>query len=323
VPNQQVTQSFPNMVWSEVTLAINPRDATQRVVAAKWLNVSSDECTVLPLYLDSSGARWTAVAIPLPFGATGSCNASLAWGDGSDVFLAVSALTPASGGTGAGVYVYRSSDAGQTWSAPVAVPDGVDFPSLAFDPTRHTLYLVARDAAWYVTFAQSSDGATWEPPLRISVATSPLPSAPSIAVGTSQILAVWTADFFVTTTWSSDGGQTFSYPLLTAPRRFPGPKLGRSLPAHLRAVVPGREASVQCKERGRRGRERVRGGGGRTRQAAPVAILRLCHSGCASSSWTRRASMVSITASESSSGMMLLSRAPSARQRQTSSASCA
>jgi len=109
------------------------------------------------------------------------------------------------------VFVSRSSDGGQTWSAPATLPEqlpGSDryFQWSRVDPSTGDLYVAYKDSrldprriATDVYLSRSTDGgSTWEPPLRLSSASSDASGSSfqygdyqGLAVSDGQVYAAW------------------------------------------------------------------------------------------------------------------------------------
>jgi len=228
--NIQITHSKGSQARCDVAVAVHALDAQKLVTAAKYIPaVAEEHCYVDVHYSTDSGATWkSANALILPPGASGSKAPSLAWDKSGTLFLALAALRSDSAGRGAGVYVYRSTDGGLNWSAPVHVNVGNDFPALACDPRDGTVYLVGWELQEIRCARTSDSGATWT----LTMSAGQVKklndvhtgyfydvSPPSICVGnespaSSTVLVTWFADGEILGAYSKNGAHTFSNPAL-------------------------------------------------------------------------------------------------------------
>jgi len=156
---------------------------------------ASRPCSCLDLVVSTDAARsYTRRPTPIPTGA-GLFGASTAADPTRPGSFAV--LTTDSDGN---VLVYRTPDAGVTWTGPTAFGVAgatVDEPWLAFSPTGVLgagWKAIAPDRSYAYEATVSHDGgATFEAPIRISSATSPAPD-PYVPAGDDTTSIVLTGD---------------------------------------------------------------------------------------------------------------------------------
>ena len=121
MPNVQVTfDTDLNNARSESSLAINPNNLLQVVAASKkFADIHTYNFTLATEYSTDGGQTWSpSSALGLPQGATVMTDPTLAWDDSNNVFLVgLTGYNPPAWDT-IGIVIYKSSDGGQTWSAP-------------------------------------------------------------------------------------------------------------------------------------------------------------------------------------------------------------
>jgi hypothetical protein len=171
MPNTQVTHSAgPNNARSESSVAINPRHPRQLVSASKkFHNILTYDFTLATEYSHDGGQTWNdSPALALPAGATVMTDPTLAWDDAGNVFLVgLTGNNPPTFNT-IGIVIYKSSDAGVTWSAPNPIHNsaGDDKQWAAGDgnpasPFHGNVYAVWDDVGG-MDYARTTDhGATW------------------------------------------------------------------------------------------------------------------------------------------------------------------
>ena len=119
--NVQVTyDTSTNNARSESSVAINPNNPDQIVAASKkFADIQTYDFTLATEYSTDGGNTWQASPeLALPEGATVMTDPTLAWDDSNNVFLVgLTGYDPPTWDT-IGIVIYRSSDGGQSWSAP-------------------------------------------------------------------------------------------------------------------------------------------------------------------------------------------------------------
>jgi len=161
--------------------------------------------------------------------------------DAFDLITMASSKTPQTS-----IAVIRSTDGGDTWSAPIIVApaapvnitkdlypnlgirDGAPLPSIAADPDSGAVYIVWEDASFSgdhdgIAIARSFDGGvTWAPPVEVNGAPDAAAFTPAVAVASDRTVGVFYYDTredvpgaaaFRATAWiatSSDSGATWS-----------------------------------------------------------------------------------------------------------------
>ena len=128
--NTQVTfDSIKNNARSESNIAINPNNPLQIVAASKrFVNITDYNFSLATEYSPDGGQNWhNSVALATP-GFTVMTDPTLAWDDSGNVFLVGLAGTlnpppppPDLFQTTTGIVVYKSTDAGKTWSPPITI----------------------------------------------------------------------------------------------------------------------------------------------------------------------------------------------------------
>jgi hypothetical protein len=221
--NVQVTyDTSKNNARSESSVAINPNNPDQIVAASKeFADIETYNFTLATEYSTDAGQTWQASPeLALPEGATVMTDPTLAWDDSNNVFLVgLTGNNPPAWDT-IGIVIYKSSDGGQTWSAPNPIHNspGDDKQWAASDtspssPFHGNVYAVWDNGA--IAFARTTDhGATWTGTSGAAAGT-PIASGetvyPEITVsdtGTVYVVSTDTASL-VAMMVSADGGDSF------------------------------------------------------------------------------------------------------------------
>lgn len=155
---------------SESSLAINPNN-TQQIVAGskKFIDYHNYDFTLATSYSSDGGLHWNDSA---PFallpGWTGISDPAIVWDDSGNVFLVGLAFNNPPAGDTIGIAVYKSTDGGQTWSAPnlIHTSAGDDKQWAAGDGNPaspfHGRVYAAWDGPGGLCFARTLDhGGTW------------------------------------------------------------------------------------------------------------------------------------------------------------------
>jgi hypothetical protein len=221
--NVQVTyDTSTNNARSESSVAINPNNPDQIVAASKkFADIQTYDFTLATEYSTDGGNTWQASPeLALPEGATVMTDPTLAWDDSNNVFLVgLTGYDPPTWDT-IGIVIYRSSDGGQSWSAPNPIHNSTadDKQWVAGDaspssPFRGNVYTVWDNDS--IAFARTTDhGATWTGTSG-AAAGAPIASGgtvyPEITVsdtGTVYVVSTDTASL-VAMMVSTDGGDSF------------------------------------------------------------------------------------------------------------------
>lgn len=206
----EIRVSGPAHGGAETAIAINPANTT-RVIAGS--NGPYQGQTMW--YSADSGATWTRAADLA--GANICCDPTVAWsGSGTRAYTAT---------LGNGVYVYRSTDNGQTWSTNLVVPttnSQVDKEYLHVDthptsPRYENVYI-----CWHLNnvqkFSRSTDmGVTFSSPVTFS--SAPTGIGCDLASDTAgNVYYVYPADGVqqIVLLKSTDGGASFAAPVVVA-----------------------------------------------------------------------------------------------------------
>lgn len=215
----------------EPCLAVNPRDP-RNLLAASELSTPPTIATYVSF---DGGLTWcSGGALPLPASASGGGNVSAAF-DGAGRGFVCSLLIAADSSKGAArsVAVWRTTDGGRTFSAPVAVAGygGLDRPWLDIEPqwpwTIHVAWSEGSSSAGLTTdllYARSFDaGRTFETPRTLASDPTGLGN-PMVACGPTGLISINYSTgsgalendpdepATVTVVCSQDGGQTFAAP---------------------------------------------------------------------------------------------------------------
>jgi hypothetical protein len=221
--NVQVTyDTSTNNARSESSVAINPNNPDQIVAASKkFADIQTYDFTLATEYSTDGGNTWQASPeLALPKGATVMTDPTLAWDDSNNVFLVgLTGYDPPTWDT-IGIVIYKSSNGGQTWSAPNPIHNSAadDKQWVAGDsnpssPFRGNVYTVWDNNG--IAFARTTDhGATWTGTSG-AAAGAPIASGdtvyPEITVsdtGTVYVVSTDTASL-VAMMVSTDGGDSF------------------------------------------------------------------------------------------------------------------
>jgi hypothetical protein len=226
VANIQVTHDNNiNNARSESSLVVNPNNPSQVVAASKkFNNIQTYDFTLATEYSTNGGQTWNDSApFALPTGSTVMTDPTMAWDDSGNVFLVglVGNNPPTWDATG--IAIYKSTDGGQTWSAPKLIhsSSGDDKQWAAGDanpasPHHGNVYAVWDDSGG-IDFARTKNhGTNW---IGAGTAASPPITAtftdgcvyPEIDVsddGTIYVASINSSEIHLHI--STDGGDTWS-----------------------------------------------------------------------------------------------------------------
>jgi hypothetical protein len=220
MPNIQVTHGASlNDARSESVILINPNNPEQIVGASrKCKNLNAYDFTVATVYSTDGGIKWHDSAPLATPGWSGLSDPALAWDDSGHVFLVGAAIKNPPTIDYVGIAVYKSTDGGQTWSAPNLIHTSSedekpwaagDSGSVSF---HGRVYLVWDDGT-DLRFARTLDhGNTW-----IGAGSQPAGSildnnsfSPEINVAANgDIYLVWISGNEIKMLVSTDGGDSF------------------------------------------------------------------------------------------------------------------
>lgn len=223
MPNIQVTHNTSlNNARSESCIVVNPNNPMQVVSSSKkFNNIQTYDFILATEYSTDGGLSWNDSA-PLPTpGFTLLTDPTLAWDDVGNIYLVgLSGNNPPAFNT-IGIEIYKSTDGGQTWSAPNRIhtsPDD-DKQWAAGDtnpasPFHGHVYAVWDDTGG-IRFARTKDnGATW-----IGTGSSVTPAGTVIATGSlypeinvapnGHIYVISTGGSAMQMVVSTDGGDSF------------------------------------------------------------------------------------------------------------------
>jgi hypothetical protein len=249
--NIQVTHDAnPNNARSESSIAVNPNNPMQLVSGSKkFRNIHNYDFILATEYSNDGGLSWhDSAALSMP-GFTLLTDPALAWDDAGNIFLVgLSGNNPPIFDT-VGIVIYKSTDGGQTWSAPNPIHNsaGDDKQWAAGDgnpasPFHGQVYAVWDDGS-NMRFARTKDhGATW---VGTGAGVTPVGTvlvndsfSPEINVAANgDIYIVWISGSQIKMIVSTDGGNSF-HPTVSPATGVT--TLGSSLPApHGWPVFPG------------------------------------------------------------------------------------
>jgi len=229
-----VTVSPPDVRGNEPSIAVNPKDPSQVVVAFQPASIA---------YSTDGGQTFTAADLPRVEGWRSGGDVSVAFDNRGRVYLATlhfdklgSASYWGHGAGRNGIFVRRSADGGKTWDKDAATvksfqgnePDvhAEDMPRVFADTQAHSPYAGSVYVGWIewqldqsiILFARSADGGkTFDPPQRISTHAG-LPRDDNgglvgfvgVVGASGTIYAVWNDGSTIAFTQSHDGGKTFA-----------------------------------------------------------------------------------------------------------------
>jgi hypothetical protein len=225
MPNIQVTHDAnPNNARSESSLVINPNNPLQVVAASKkFNNIQTYDFTLAAEYSTDGGTSWhDSAALAMP-GFTVMTDPTMAWDDAGNVFLVGLAGNNPPTWDSIGMVVYKSTDGGQTWGAPLMIhqSSGDDKQWAAGDtnpssPHHGNVYAVWDETnTGSILFARTRDhGATWigpgagSPPVGGAITTgSYYPEIDVAEDGTIYVASISGSEIRLLV--SKDGGNTF------------------------------------------------------------------------------------------------------------------
>jgi hypothetical protein len=244
--NVQVTfDSNPENARSESDLAVNPLNPSNMVGSSKrFTNIAGYAFSLAAYATFDAGQTWTETILPLTDtnGTTypSTTDPAVAFDDLGDVYIVAlpwRGETGPNAGQTIGMSIYKSSDGGLTWGAPVLIhasrtddKQAVWADTNPSSPFKGHVYAAWDDTSGtgHMLFARTTDhGASWKGITQGAIdqpAGSPIPNisdsfSPEITVAPDgAVIIVWAplggnAVKFVT---SSDGGSTFSTPKVVA-----------------------------------------------------------------------------------------------------------
>jgi hypothetical protein len=243
--NRRVTcDSSPENARSESDIAVNPLDSYNMVGASKRFTDIANYAFSLAAYATFDGGQtWTETILPLTDtdGTTypSTTDPAVIFDDVGNVYVVALPWYGESGpnaGQTIGISVYQSTDGGRTWGTPKLVHSSAwDDKQAVWADTTGGPYSGNVYAAWDDTsgtggmlFARTTDhGATWKG-IAINGIDQPAGSAipgvadsfsPEITVATNgTVIIVWAPEGgdSINLVTSSDGGATFSTPIVVA-----------------------------------------------------------------------------------------------------------
>jgi hypothetical protein len=233
--NVQVTYSqSPKNARSESAIAVNPQDSLNMIGASKRFTDPAIYAFTLAAYATIDGGKSWAEAPPLqlPPGSENLSDPVAIWDNIGNAFIFGLPVGPAPANPYQGLAVYRSSDKGFTWGAPLLIHSstGDDKPWAAGDVNPASPYCGNLYAAWddgsFMGFARSLDhGATWkgimiageDQPAGTHLPGIPDSFSPEISVATDgTVYIVWIAGSRIKYVKSIDSGASFSPPMVAA-----------------------------------------------------------------------------------------------------------
>ena len=220
--NTQVTfdTSLQN-ARSESSLAINPNNPLQIVGASKkFKNIKTYDFTLATAFSTDGGVSWKPSAdLALLPTWTGISDPSVTWDDSGNVFLAALPFNNPPGGVRIGMAIYKSTDGGQTWSAPNQIHTSSldDKQWTAGDSNTGSRFRGRVYAVWDgpggLCFARTLDhGATWIGTGALSAGSSIASSSFSPEVNVAAdgtVFVIFQVGNEIKLVKSTDGGNSF------------------------------------------------------------------------------------------------------------------
>lgn len=133
---------------NEAAMAVNPADGQHIVIAMNDYAVGTNGLSGQSVaYSRDGGATWTMRAVPVVSSDLQALDPAVVFSNDGKVYMAYAVVRTVNKFTvGSGIYLVRSDDGGSTWSAPVAVVDGLNDalavhtrPCLAVNPANNEL----------------------------------------------------------------------------------------------------------------------------------------------------------------------------------------
>ena len=223
-PDVQVTHSASNQCRSESVVGVNPANPANLICTSKkFINPQKYQFTISASYSLDGGSTWTESQPPLQAGWDGMTDPDLTFDYHGNAYLIVEAVTFGADVTTIGMFVFKSTDGGKTWQAPVQLHlnNADDKQWIDSDMSPTSPHYGAVYAVWGANtplrFARSTDqGATWK-----GIGALPAGSdvsfetcfAPSLSIGADGTIHVtwhYPGSTTIVYTRSTDGGNTFS-----------------------------------------------------------------------------------------------------------------
>lgn len=245
----------------EPSVAADPTDC-RRLLAASQAWQPGDAVNQLVSYASfDGGSTWRSNGpLPLPPGTTNGDDVTVAFDErGTGVICAMARPDPWVTSRGRGVFVWRTTDGGRTFTdpVPVAFGDAVDHPALAVEPGAPGFVHVVWSTDGGLAYARSRDGGhSFEPPRDVVTGVGGVPSvapggggsvhitftgsdgsADPDRAGASGSQVSCTGDTLQDVVWvsSTDHGSSFGEPVtvgrIASRVSLPGPVVAISLPA--------------------------------------------------------------------------------------------
>ena len=237
--DRAVSTDGPRLPVTEPHLAVDPKDGNHLVAAAiviKKSDLSVADCATFVSF--DGGMAWTRYDLSLP-----ECGDPwVAIGEDGTILLTVLGRAPGQDDRPDHLLVFRSADGGRTWQGPQSLGTGHDHETIAVDrsggPYRGSFYVASQAYAEEVSgktrsvafVARSSDGGrSFSPPTRLFLSNLSLNTQNPVVLSDGTLVVPF-GDYARYTdkgqlwlererSWiltSSDGGKTFSVPMLAS-----------------------------------------------------------------------------------------------------------
>ena len=237
--DRTVSTDGPRLPVTEPYLAVDPKDGNHLVAAAiviKKSDLSVADCATFVSF--DGGMAWTRYDLSLP-----ECGDPwVAIGEDGTILLTVLGRVPGQDDRPDHLLVFRSADGGRTWQGPQSLGTGHDHETIAVDrsggPYRGSFYVASQAYAEEVSgktrsvafVARSSDGGrSFSPPTRLFLSSLSLNTQNPVVLSDGTLVVPF-GDYARYTdkgqlwlererSWiltSSDGGKTFSVPMLAS-----------------------------------------------------------------------------------------------------------